>query len=172
MADKIFTTNSVFTHILYSFFGKFIGKPSYRANDLAAQEKAGGQMTGVCYDAAKYLAQKIDGSFEYTAYWICGYGIRSILKWFSCNSLHSFLIVKIDGGYFFADCFMAPDMIGFDHNNRLCIQGFATEEEAIKFMVKNVVGNAPYMIRTFNPLTVKMGSHILYTIRRMLNRAD
>jgi hypothetical protein len=139
---------------------------------LAAQNRADQPMVGICYDAAKYLAQKLDGVFDYTAYWVCGYGIRSILRWFTCNALHSFLIVKVEGYYFFADCFMAPLLLELDQDKRLRIKGFATEEEAIRVMAMNIAGNDPYVIRRFNPLKVKMGNHILYSIRRMLNCAD
>jgi hypothetical protein len=169
----------IFTTLMIEFLDKFDWIPGYTAKDLTKQERRGDErLIGVCYDACKYLAKKLKAAgISYRSYWICGYGIKSILKWAFCDALHSFNIcvipVQTDGGikirYYFADCWLAPFRMDKDEKGEWFIKGFDDETKALRWAAKRFLGNDPYMLREFNPLIVKMGSHILYSIRRLVN---
>jgi hypothetical protein len=60
-------------------------------------------------------------------------------------------------------------LISFDYRRKTCrVKGFTTEKEALEIMAKNIAGNDPYVIRKFNPLTVRMGNHIIYSLEGYL----
>jgi hypothetical protein len=146
---------------LHSFLSRFDWILSYTATDIAEQEKRGDKrFTGVCYDACKYLAQKFEQEgIAYRAYWICGIDKKSIRLWFSGQSLHSFNVCTIDNTYYFADCFFAPILTRDD-----CIFGFSNEKDALAWAGKAIVPNSPFVLREFNPLSVNMGNHIVYSL--------
>jgi hypothetical protein len=158
-----------FYYMLYDFLNRFDWILSYTATDISEQEKRGDErFTGVCYDACKYLAQKLENhSIEYKAYWICGYDKKSISLWFAGQSLHSFNLCKIDGLYYFADCFFAPILKGDN-----CIFGFSNEKDALAWASEIILPQSPFVLRAFNPLKVKTLSHILYSLRRLFNLKD
>lgn len=155
-----------FHAMLSDFLGRFDWILSYKATNIIEQEQRGDERyCGVCYDACKYLAKKLeDENIEYKSYWICGYDIQSIKLWFAGQSLHSFNLCKIDGIYCFADCFFAPLLRG-DNS----IYGFTNEKDALAWACESILPHSPFVLRTFNPLTVKMGNHILYSLRRLFN---
>jgi hypothetical protein len=155
-----------FYSMLIEFLDRFDWVLSYTATDIGEQEKRGDErFKGVCYDACKYLAQKLEKEgIEYKAYWICGYDRKSISRWFSGQPLHSFNICKIDDGYYFADCFFAPLITG--SNSILC---FDNEKDALAWACEFFLPKSPFVLREFKPLDIKMGSHILYSLRRLFN---
>jgi hypothetical protein len=155
-----------FYSMLSGFLDRFDWVLSYDATDICEQEKRGDErFKGVCYDACKYLAQKLaKAGIEYRAYWICGYDRKSISLWFSGQSLHSFNICKIGGIFYFADCFFAPILMG---NNG--IWGFDSEKDALAWAREALLPKSPFVLREFKPLGVKMGNHILYSLRRLFN---
>ncbi|GHT55599.1 hypothetical protein FACS1894109_02510 [Spirochaetia bacterium] len=172
---------------LVSLLNRFLDRfdwtftPWYWANDLAVQEKnKEKRLVGVCYDACKYLAEKLTrAGIQYKSYWICGYGLSSIAQWFACQTLHSFNIcrIPIDTArglryrYYFADCSFADLREFYNEDGERITRGFPSEKKALQWAAKTLLGNDPYMLREFDPLEVKMGSHILYSIRRMFNSA-
>jgi hypothetical protein len=155
-----------FYSMVSEFLERFDWILGYAATDICEQEKHGDErFKGVCYDACKYLAQKLEKEgIEYKAYWICGYDRKSISLWFSGQSLHSFNICKIDDIYYFADCFFAPLLTG---NNG--IWGFSSKKDALAWAGETILPKSPFVLREFKPLGVKMGSHILYSLRRLFN---
>jgi hypothetical protein len=158
-----------FHAMLYDFLNRFDWILSYTATDISAQEKRGDKrFTGVCYDACKYLAQKLENDgIEYKAYWICGCDKKSINLWFSGQSLHGFNLCKIDGIYYFADCFFAPILRGDNY-----IFGFTNEKDALAWASETLLPESPFILREFNPLTVKMDDHISFSLRRLNNLKD
>ncbi|GHV08071.1 hypothetical protein FACS189485_19150 [Spirochaetia bacterium] len=173
---------------LVSILNKFLDKfdwtfdPLYRAKDLTVQEQnEAKRLVGVCYDACKYLAEKLTRArIQYTSYWICGYGLRSIAQWMSCQTLHSFNICKIPIDtargtryrYYFADCFFSGLREFYNEADKKITRGFDSEKRALQWAAKTLLGDDPELLRTFDPLTVKMGSHILYSVRRLFNSAE
>jgi hypothetical protein len=155
-----------FYSMMRDFLARFDWTLSYTAADIYEQEGRGDErFKGVCYDACKYLAQKLEKEgIEYKAYWICGYDRESIGLWFSGQSLHSFNICKIDGVSYFADCFFAPLLTG---NNG--ILGFCGEKDALAWARETILPKSPFVLREFRPLNVKTGNHILYSLRRLFN---
>jgi hypothetical protein len=170
---KVDSNNSEKLKWLYSilryFLGKFDWNLNYTATDILKQEEQGNErFTGVCYDACKYLALKIkEKNIENKAYWICGCDKKSIKLWSSGQSLHSFNLCKIDGNYYFADCFFAPILLGDNF-----IFGFTNEKDALAWAGEIILPNSPFVLREFNPLTVKMGDHISYSLRRLFDHKD
>jgi hypothetical protein len=153
-----------FYYTLYDFLDRFDWTLSYAATNILEQEKRGDErFIGVCYDACKYLAQKFENKgIEYKSYWICGYDIKSISLWLFAESLHSFNICKINGIYYFADCYFATTMRGDN-----CIFGFGSEEDALAWAAETFFPKSPFVLREFNPIKVKTGNHILYSLRRL-----
>jgi hypothetical protein len=155
-----------FYTMLSEFLNKFDWVLSYASTDILEQEKRGDErFKGVCYDACKYLAQKIEKEeIEYKSYWICGYDRKSIGLWFSGESLHSFNICKIDDIFYFADCFFAPILTKGNS-----VWGFGSENDALAWACETILPKSPFVLREFKPLDVKMGNHVLYSLRRLFN---
>jgi hypothetical protein len=156
--------------LLSRFLKQFIWTPNLISNDLAAQEARGDEtLKGVCYDACKYLAQKLkEHGIEYKSWWIGQKGKQFIEKWRKCEGLHSFNLCRIPvvlnneskTRYYFADNAIAPYYF---------LKGFHSENEAIAAAIKLIAGEEPYMLREFNPLAVRMGNNVFYTIARIIN---
>lgn len=172
---------------LVSILNRFLDRfdwtftPWYWANDLAVQEENGEKrLVGVCYDACKYLAEKLTAAgIEYKSYWICGYGLWSISQWLSCQTLHSFNIcrIPIDTArgtgyrYYFADCTFSDLREFYNEADERITRGFDSEKKALRWAAKTLLGDDPYMLREFDPLEVKMGSHVAYSVRRLFGVA-
>jgi hypothetical protein len=168
--DKNSTENlQKYCSIINDFLNRFEWTLSYSEMDISNQEKNGNKrFIGVCYDACKYLAQKLENqSIEYKSYWIGSYGKGSIKNWLAGDSLHSFNLCKINEIYYFADNFFAP-MLFFDNH----IFGFISEKAALSWATEALFYKATYIIREYNPLMVRMDNHIVFTIRRLLNYKD
>jgi hypothetical protein len=170
-------------NILLPFLEIFDWKPDFTPKDIEIQEKQSSKrLVGVCYDACKYLAKKLtEYGIEYKSYWICGTTIRSILNWFSCETLHSFNVCKIPVlinnnkvmKYYIADCSCAYLRIETNEKGEKNILGFTTEREAIDWAANLLKIQDKYIIREFNPLTFKTpyikGGNILYSLKMLLH---
>lgn len=186
-----------FNAMMRGFLSRFDWTASYIATYISTQEKRGDKrFIGVCYDACKYLAQKLtDEGIEYKSYWLCDCEIKSILSTFY-NAGSGIKNQKIELEKAFRNINakkeeIAPLVYESLHSFNLCnIEGnyyfadnfyapilsndkqyrcFSNEKDGIAWAGEALFHKKPYLLREFDPLAAEMGNHILYTLRRLYN---